>query len=87
MENEMQPAYDKEDLRALEALLTKVVAFAPDPKWNEGAQGWSKIASEAAAKAKAGDFKAVQTSCKSCHTAWRKKYRAEHRPRALPRAK
>ena len=83
----MQAAYDKEDVKALEGLLAKVVEFVPDAKWNEGAQGWSKIATEGSAKAKAGDFKAVQATCKSCHSAWRKKYRTEFRPRPLPAAK
>lgn len=87
MEQNMQTAYDKEDLKALEAMLAKVPEFVPDPKWNEGDQGWSKIATDGAAKAKAGDFKGVQATCKGCHSAWRKKYRAEHRPRPLPAAK
>lgn len=87
MEQNMQTAFDKEDLKALEAALAKVPGFVPDPKWNEGDQGWSKIANDGAAKAKAGDLKGAQATCKSCHSAWRKKYRAEHRPRPLPSAK
>ena len=59
----------------------------PDPRWNDGADGWSKTANDGAAKAKAGDFAAVQATCKSCHKTWRKKYRDEFRPRALPEAK
>ena len=79
MEDNMQPAYDAKDLKKLEAALERAAGFAPDPKWNEGADGWSKIAKEGAAAAKAGDFEAVKQTCKSCHKAWRSKYKKEHR--------
>ena len=85
MEANMQAAYDKEDLKALEKHLEKAATFAPDPSWNKGDNAWEKIAKDAAAKAKAGDFKAVQASCKSCHKTWRKKYRDEFRSKALPK--
>jgi hypothetical protein len=85
MNANMQAAYDKEDLKALEKHLNTAAGYAPDPSWNKGDNGWEKIAKGAAAKAKAGDFKGVRTSCKTCHKAWRKKYRAEHRSKKLPK--
>ena len=85
MEKNMQVPYDNEDLRGLASALEKVAGMAPDKKWNAGDKGWEKIAKNAAAKAKAGDFKSVKKSCKSCHKAWRKKYKAEHRMRPVPK--
>lgn len=87
MENELGAPMEKGDAKAVAEALTRVASLAPDPSWNEGEQGWAKIAQEGAAKAKAGDLKAAGASCKGCHSAWRKKYRAEHRPRVLPKAK
>jgi cytochrome c556 len=85
MEQNMQAPFEKEDLKALGAALEKAAKMSPDPKWNEGATGWAKIANDAAAAAKAGDFKAVRESCKTCHKAWRKQYREQHRKKALPK--
>lgn len=85
MENNVSPAHDDQKLPELEKLLGQIAGFAPDPKWNEGDKSWKKIAEDGAAKAKAGDFKGAQKSCKSCHKAWRKKYRAEHRTRPVPK--
>lgn len=85
MEQHMQPPFEKEDLKALAAALEKAAKFAPDPKWNEGPNSWAKIANDAAAAAKAGDFKAARASCKSCHKAWRKQYRDQFRTKALPK--
>lgn len=87
MEKNMQAALDANDLAKLATLLDQAAAFAPDPKWHEGDKGWEKIAKDGAAKATAGDLKAVQATCKSCHSAWRKQYKAQHRPRALPKSK
>jgi cytochrome c556 len=83
MEKNMQEPFDSKDLPKLAAALEKAAAFAPDPSWNDGATGWAKLAKDGAAAAKAGDFKAVQQSCKSCHKAWRSKYKKEHRPKPI----
>lgn len=79
MEKNMDPAVEKNDTKALEKAFEKAAGFAPDPKWNEGADGWSKIAKEGAAAAKSGDMAAAKKTCKTCHKAWRDKYKAEHR--------
>jgi hypothetical protein len=83
MEKNMQEPFDSKDLPKLAAALETAAGFVPDPKWNDGATGWAKIAKDAAAAAKAGDFATVQQSCKSCHKAWRNKYKKEHRMRPV----
>lgn len=83
MEENMQPPYDDKDMKKLEAALERAAQFAPDPKWNDGADGWIKIAKDGAAAAKAGKFDVVQKTCKSCHKAWRSKYKKEHRTKPI----
>lgn len=83
MEKELQEPMDAGDLKKVAASLEKVGAYAPDPKWNEGDTGWSKLAKEGAAAAKAGDAKATGATCKSCHKTWRKEYKEKHRSKAL----
>jgi len=83
MEKNMQEPFDAKDLKKVAEALDKAAGFAPDPTWNEGANGWSKIAKDAAAAAKAGNFEVVQKACKSCHKAWRSKYKKEHRTREI----
>lgn len=85
MESNLQAAVEAGDLARLATGLEKAATFAPDPTWNQGETSWEKIAKEGAAKAKAGDLAGARASCKSCHTAWRKKYKAQFRDRALPR--
>jgi cytochrome c556 len=79
MEKNMQEPFDKKDLKAVAVALEKTAKFVPSPKWNEGATGWTKLAMDGAAAAKAGDFNAAQNSCKSCHKAWRNQYKKEFR--------
>lgn len=83
MEKELQDAMDAGDLKKVAAGLEKVAGFAPDPKWNEGENGWSKLAKAGAAAATAGDAKAAGATCKSCHKAWRKEYKEKHRAKPL----
>lgn len=84
MEANMQSALEAGDLPKLAAALEKAAAFAPDPSWNQGDTSWEKIAKDGAAKAKAGDMAGARASCKGCHTAWRKKYKAQFAQRPLP---
>ena len=51
MEKNMGDPFDKKDLAKVAASLEKVATMAPDPKWNDGPTGWSKIAKDAAAAA------------------------------------
>jgi hypothetical protein len=79
MEKNMQEPFDKKDLKGVAAALEKAAKFAPDPKWNDGPNGWAKLANDGAAAAKKGDFDATQNSCKACHKAWRNEYKKSHR--------
>jgi hypothetical protein len=83
MEKNLDGAMDKKDMKALEAGLTKVPTFVPDPKWNDGDKGWSKIAKDGAAAAKAGNLEAVQQACKTCHKTWRSQYKKDFRLRPI----
>jgi hypothetical protein len=84
MEKNLGEPMDAKDLAKVAAGLERVAGMAPDPKWNEGATGWSKIAKDGAAAAKAGDAAAAGASCKSCHKTWRKQYKKEFRMRPVP---
>lgn len=85
METNLQAAVEAGDLAKLATGLEKAATFAPDPSWNQGETSWEKIAKDGAAKAKAGDLAGAKASCKGCHTAWRKKYKAQFAQRPLPR--
>ncbi len=85
MESNLQSAVEAGDLAKIATGLEKAAAFAPDPSWNQGETSWEKIAKDGAAKAKAGDLAGAKASCKGCHTAWRKKYKAQFAQRPLPR--
>ena len=79
MEKNMDANVEKKDTKALAAAFEKAAGFAPDPKWNDGADSWSKIAKDGAAAAKSGDMAAAKKTCKTCHKAWRDKYKKEFR--------
>ena len=83
MEKNMQDPFDKKDLKLLATSLEKAVKFVPDPKWNDGPNGWAKIANDGAAAAKAGKFDGVQQACKTCHKTWRKDYKKQYRMRPI----
>jgi hypothetical protein len=84
MEENVEPAAERGDLSRLAELYTKMAGFAPDPSWNTGDNSWRAIAEGAAAKARAGDMRGARSACKSCHQAWKERYRNEFRARALP---
>jgi hypothetical protein len=85
MEDHLQSALDKEDLPTLARALGRVASFVPDPSWNAGAQGWSVIANSGVDAAKRGDSAATRLACKTCHKAWRSKYKDAFRQRVLPK--
>ncbi|HRI66703.1 MAG TPA: hypothetical protein PK156_20800 [Polyangium sp.] len=53
------------------------IAAKPPP----GMGGWSGIAKEGAAKAKAGDIDGAKASCKKCHDQYKDKYKSTMRDR------
>lgn len=79
MEKNMQDPLDKKDLKTVAASLEKAAKFVPDPKWNDGPNGWTKIATDGAAAAKAGNAEGTQAACKACHKAWRSEYKKQFR--------
>ena len=79
MEKNMDAAVEKKDAKALAAAFEKSVGFVPDPKWNDGENGWEKVAKAGAAAANGGDIAAAKKECKTCHKAWRDKYKKEFR--------
>jgi len=83
MERTLQHAMEIEDLPALAKGLSRAAKLAPAPSWNEGASGWSAIALAGADAAAAGDAAAAKQSCKTCHKAFRKDYKAEFRKKPL----
>lgn len=83
MEKNVQGPLDAGDLAKVATALEKAAGMAPDPKWNDGANGWAKIAKEGAAAAKAGNADGVKASCKSCHKAWRNRYKKEFRTKPI----
>jgi hypothetical protein len=83
MEDHLQAALDAKDLPALAKALTRVPAFAPEPSWNAGAQGWAPLAERAVDAAKQADVAATQAACKACHKAWRSKYKQTFRTRPI----
>ena len=84
MEQHLQHAVEAEDLPALAKGLTRAATFAPDPSWNTGDQAWSTIAKSGAAAATAGDLATAKQTCKTCHKAWRSKYKETYRKRPVP---
>jgi hypothetical protein len=84
MEKNMDPAAEKGDTKALAVAFEKAAGFAPDPKWNEGDNGWSKMSKDGAAAAAKGDLAAAKKECKTCHKAWRDKYKSTFRMKPVP---
>lgn len=90
MTNNVGEASEKEDLKQMAADLDQIARLAeayPLPqKWNEGKDAWTKIASDGAKAARAGDFKLARKSCKGCHKPWRKLFqKSEFRTKPLPK--
>ncbi len=90
MTNNVGEASENEDLKRMAADLDQIARLAeayPLPKkWNEGKDAWTKIASDGAKAARAGDFKLARKSCKGCHKPWRKLFqKSEFRTQPLPK--
>jgi cytochrome c553 len=84
MEENLQHAVEADDLPAVARGLTRAATFVPDPSWNAGEQGWATVAKAGAAAATAGDLAAAKQTCKTCHKAWRSKYKEQFRKRPVP---
>lgn len=84
MERFVQKPMDEGDLEAVAKGLARAAKLAPDPSWNAGgAAGWSAIAQAGVDAANAGDTAAAKQTCKTCHKAFRSKYKADFRTKPL----
>ena len=86
MRQNMASANASGDMGALVADFDKVSKIAPDPKWNgpDAKANWDAIAKAGQAAAKASDPAAVKAACKTCHDAFKDKYKAQFRTRPVP---
>jgi hypothetical protein len=84
MEKNMDPAVEKADMKAIAAGYEKISKMSPDPAWNTATPSWSKIALAGKAAAEKGDMAAVKAECKTCHKAFRDKYKTAFRTKPVP---
>jgi hypothetical protein len=85
MEKQMDEPTKAGDTKALATAFQQVAKFVPDPKWNAGDQGWAAIAKSGADAAAKGDLAGAKATCKTCHKAFRDKYKASFRMQPLPK--
>src|SRR5690348_1098204 len=78
MRANMGTAAAAEDTAALAKALDKAATFSPDASWT-----WNKIAADGAAAAKKGDLAGAKASCKSCHDAYKDKYKTQFRAKPV----
>jgi len=83
MERNVQTPMEAGDLTAVGKGLARAAKLVPDASWNAGPSGWATIAQAGADAAAAGDAVAAKQSCKTCHKAFRNKYKAEFRTKPL----
>jgi hypothetical protein len=65
------------DLDSVGKALDRVAPLAPDPSWSI----WATSSNAGSAAAKNKDTAGVKASCKSCHDAYKDKYKAQYRAR------
>jgi cytochrome c556 len=85
METNVDPAANKGDTKALATLFEKIAKFNPDPKWDTENPSWSGIAKAGADAAAKGDLAGAKAQCKSCHKAFREKYKSTYRMKPVPK--
>ena len=62
-----EPAVQDRDTAKLAQVLHQIEFYAPDASWNEGENGWARIARRGAVAAEAGDFDEARKACRNCH--------------------
>jgi hypothetical protein len=67
------------DTDALGKALDHVAALSPDPTWTT----WSTMAKQGSAAAAGKDMTGVKAACKSCHDAYKDKYKTQFRARPV----
>jgi hypothetical protein len=86
MRDNMGKAMADGDMDAVAKALDKVSKIAPDPTWNgnDPNANWDAIAKAGISAAKSKDTDAVKATCKTCHNAFKDKYKATFRTKAVP---
>jgi cytochrome c556 len=67
------------DMDALGKALDHAAGLSPDATWT----AWAQFAKQGSAAATAKDMNGVKASCKSCHDAFKDKYKAQYRTRPV----
>lgn len=67
------------DIDTVGRALARVIALSPDPSW----AGWVEAVNAGAAASKNKDIAGLKASCKSCHDAYKEKYKSLYRARAV----
>ena len=67
------------DTAALGKALDHAATLSPDPTWTT----WSQFAKQGSTAAAAKDLNGVKASCKSCHDAFKDKYKSQFRARPV----
>jgi hypothetical protein len=67
------------DMAALGTSLDHAAGLSPDATWTT----WAQFAKQGSTAAAAKDLNGVKASCKSCHDAYKDKYKAQYRARPV----
>jgi hypothetical protein len=67
------------DTAALGTALDHIATLSPDTSW----ASWTTIAKQGSAAAQAKDMSGIKAACKSCHDAYKDKYKAQFRARPV----
>lgn len=78
MRANMGPALAANDMPALAKALDQSASYSPDASWT-----WAKMAKDGADAARKGDVAGAKAACKSCHDAYKDKYKAQFRAKAI----
>ena len=81
MRQNMAPALAAGDNAGLAASFDKVAANSPDASWAT----WSQFAKQGSDAAKKGDTAGAKAACKSCHDAYKDKYKSQYRMKSPPK--
>src|SRR5215472_9427813 len=78
MRANMGPALANNDMPGLAKALDHAATFSPDASWT-----WAKIAKDGADAARKGDTAGAKAACKSCHDAYKDKYKTQFRAKPV----
>jgi hypothetical protein len=78
MRTNMGPALANNDMPGLAKALDHAAGFSPDASWT-----WAQMAKAGAEAARKGDVAGAKASCKSCHDAYKDKYKTQFRTRPV----